>query len=102
MVANELVEKEWIPLGLPHDRRGVECDPGALDQRFGKLTRLDLAEAWDVYDVAAGRQRCRPGWKLKLGLAFVDADGTDEKERRRIGRPEDVAEQGETVGVGPL
>src|SRR5690606_35833036 len=99
VVPDELVEEQRISLRFTRDGRDVERQPRALRQRLGELSRLAFAEARDLDDEAAGRQRRRPGRELKVGLAFVGADGRDEQERRRLRRTENVTEEREAVGV---
>ncbi len=108
-VANELVDEDRVTIGFARDLVDVEGEPrrGHIEESTRERARLEAREAGERdlevtaesgADGGAGGSSAPARRELPVG----DAGRAEEQERRRGGRTQDVAEQGEAVGVGPL
>ena len=106
-VAHDLVDEERVPVGLVGERVRVDGSSGAIRS----TSRAASARASSLPRRASSIVRTSPGQRScvrvdvarrRLGRCRLVAHRRDEQERGLVRRAEDLGEEREAVGVGPL
>ena len=99
-VTNELVDEQRVSLRLARDRSAISpCPHGTRSSRRRASSRASSSSSQSRRSVRTSPERRED----RLGLrAAGGARGREEEQRGRLGGPEDLAEEREAVGVGPL